>query len=66
MVSSVRWIETVRQQYADGVRCWLELGPKAVLGKMVGQCLDQLDEAARAELQVMLVNSCESLENFNI
>ena len=27
---------------------------------------DQLDEAARAELQVMLVNSCESLENFNI
>lgn len=66
MVSSVRWIETIRQQYADGVRCWLELGPKAVLGKMVGQCLDQLDEAARAELRVMLVNSCESLENFNI
>ena len=66
MVSSVRWIETMRQQYADGVRCWLELGPKAVLGKMVGQCLDQLDEATRADLRVMLVDSLESVENLNV
>ena len=33
MVSPVRWIETVRNQYANGARFWLELGPKAVLGE---------------------------------
>lgn len=39
MVSPVRWIDSVRNQYADGARRWLELGPKAVLGKMVSACL---------------------------
>ena len=65
MTSSVLWIKTVRNQYADGVRRWVEVGPKAVLGKMVPACLNHLDEAARQELRVELVNSLESVENFS-
>ena len=38
---------------------------KAVLGKMVPACLNHLDEAARQELRVELVNSLESVENFS-
>lgn len=64
MTSSVRWIETIQNQYDDGVRRWVELGPKAVLGKMVGQCLTGLDEAARADIVTELVNSPETLEHF--
>lgn len=39
MTSPVRWIDSVRHQFDDGARHWLELGPKAVLGKMVEPCL---------------------------
>ncbi|MDR3320117.1 MAG: ACP S-malonyltransferase [Desulfovibrio sp.] len=52
MASPVRWIETIRNQYADGARSWLELGPKALLGKMVEPCLGALatsDELLRRD-----------------
>lgn len=53
MISPVRWVETVRNQYNDGVRFWLELGTKALLGKMVKPCLascaDDID-APRVDL----------------
>ncbi|MDR2054329.1 MAG: ACP S-malonyltransferase [Desulfovibrio sp.] len=39
MTSPVRWTETIRSQYADGARRWLELGPKSLLGRMVEACL---------------------------
>jgi len=42
MTSSVRWIETIGAQWNDGVRHWLELGPKAVLSKMVEPILAAL------------------------
>ena len=35
MVSGVRWIDTINNQWKDGVRKWLELGPRGVLTKMV-------------------------------
>lgn len=40
MTSPVRWIEIMRAQYTDGLRSFLEVGPKAVLSKMVDRCLD--------------------------
>jgi len=58
MVSSVRWIETVRRLHADGARCWLELGPKAVLGKMTATCLAGI--ADEADLRVELVHDAAS------
>lgn len=39
MTSSVRWVDTVRAMAKAGTACWLELGPKQVLGKMVQPCL---------------------------
>lgn len=35
MTSSVRWIDTITNQWNDGTRQWLEVGPKGVLSKMV-------------------------------
>ena len=40
------------------LRRWLELGPKAVLGKMVAPCL--ADRAQADQLTVELVNNAES------
>jgi [acyl-carrier-protein] S-malonyltransferase len=48
MTSPVRWTETIRSQYADGARRWLELGPKSLLGRMVEECLSGL--TARGEM----------------
>ncbi len=39
MASSVRWIETITNQWNAGVRQWIELGPKNVLGKMLAPIL---------------------------
>ena len=65
MVSPVRWIETVRNQYANGARFWLELGPKAVLGKMVAPCLNGIAVGSDA-LRVELVSTLESLTAFSL
>ena len=40
MTSSVRWIDTITAQYTDGVRNFVECGPKGVLSKMVKPILD--------------------------
>ncbi|MBO4683886.1 MAG: malonyl CoA-ACP transacylase, partial [Desulfovibrio sp.] len=43
MVSPVRWIEIMEHMHADGMRAYLEVGPKAVLGKMVSKCVPSMD-----------------------
>ncbi len=45
MTSSVQWINTMQNQWSDGARSFLEVGPKAVLSKMVGPCLKPITEA---------------------
>jgi [acyl-carrier-protein] S-malonyltransferase len=42
MTSSVRWIATIGAQWNNGIRHWLELGPKAVLSKMIAPILTAL------------------------
>ncbi len=42
MTSSVQWIKTMQNQHADGINTYLEVGPKAVLSKMVAPCLASL------------------------
>jgi [acyl-carrier-protein] S-malonyltransferase len=45
MAGSVRWIETIGNQWNDGVRRWVELGPKNILGKMLQPILTQCGAA---------------------
>ncbi|BBD07300.1 ACP S-malonyltransferase [Desulfovibrio ferrophilus] len=44
MVSPVRWIEINQTQYRGGSRTFIEIGPKGVLAKMLGQNLKGLDK----------------------
>lgn len=44
MTSSVMWIDTICNQYRAGIRTWTEVGPKGVLGKMLGQILKPVSE----------------------
>lgn len=39
MVSSVYWIETVCNQWNDGIRTWYEFGPQGILTRMMRQIL---------------------------
>ena len=64
MVSPVRWIETVRNQYANGARFWLELGPKDIeknqcvlarrdSGEKVFVSLDNIEETVKTMLDAV-------------
>ncbi len=44
MTSSVRWIDIMGNLYKDGVRTFLEVGPKGVLSKMVKPNLEGLPD----------------------
>ncbi len=45
MTSSVLWTSTMQNLYASGARRFVELGPKSVLTKLVGQNLEGKDDA---------------------
>jgi len=45
MTSSVLWTTTMQALYAAGARRFVELGPKSVLTKLVGQNLEGADDA---------------------
>ncbi|MCR5814662.1 MAG: ACP S-malonyltransferase [Desulfovibrio sp.] len=53
MVSPVRWLESVRAQYQDGLRAWLEAGPKSLLLRLVNTCLE---DYADADLECVAVS----------
>lgn len=56
MISPVCWVNLIRNLYLAGVRWWLEISPRAVLGKMVGPSLAGM--AGQCDtLRVDLVNS---------
>ncbi|SBW09055.1 Malonyl CoA-acyl carrier protein transacylase [uncultured delta proteobacterium] len=65
MTSSVRWIDTISSQYADGVRRFVECGPKGVLSKMVKPILDAQPSAPAPEsYSVATVGNREQAEAF--
>lgn len=65
MTSSVRWIETITAQWDGGIRCWLELGPKAVLSKMLSPILSTLRNAPQNEYSSAKVCTSEEIGSFS-
>jgi len=63
MTSSVRWIETIIAQWNDGIRHWLELGPKAVLSKMVAPILAALPVPEGSAYTAECVKVPEQVQN---
>ncbi len=65
MTSSVRWIDTISSQYADGVRRFVECGPKGVLSKMVKPILDARPDAPSPDsYAVTAVGNLEQAASF--
>ena len=64
MTSPVLWIDTVRGQWQDGTRVWLESGPKGVLSRMIKPILAEPRAAANApEAVVLAVDSLDAARN---
>lgn len=59
MTSSVLWIDTIRTQWANGVRAWLEIGPKGALTRMIKPILEGV---AQEECPALSVGSLEAVE----
>lgn len=63
MISPVYWYNLIRNLYLAGVRWWMEISPRAVLGKMIGPSLAGI--AGQCEsLRVDLINSLSSVMNY--
>ena len=60
MTSSVLWIDTIANQWRDGLRAWLEMGPKPVLTKMVRPCLDAVPVPADADIKALHADGPEA------
>lgn len=54
MTSSVHWVQTIENQYADGMRTYVELGPKGVLSRLISQILKD-----REDIKTLSVGSLE-------
>lgn len=65
MISPVYWVHIIRSLYLAGARWYMEISPRAVLGKMVGPSLAGI--AAECDnLRVDLINSLTSILNTTI
>jgi [acyl-carrier-protein] S-malonyltransferase len=64
MTSSVQWILTIRNQFNAGIRCFVECGPKNVLGKMVAPILEGEPGAAEGVYKSVSVSSAVELQEF--
>ena len=62
MISSVLWIDTVTSQWHDGIRSWVEVGPKGALSRMVKPILEAIP--AGEEYSVASVSSLEAAQAF--
>lgn len=62
MVSSVLWSDTIANQWRDGVRSWIEVGPKGTLSRMVKPILDAVP--VEEEVDIRAVGSLEAVREF--
>ncbi len=62
MTSSVLWTQTIANQHADGLRFFVELGPKGALTRMIAQILK--DKAEVGTLAVSNLEQTAAVEDF--
>lgn len=62
MISSVLWIDTITNQWENGIRSWLEIGPKGVLSRMIKPILDALPSPEA--FSVESISSLSAIENW--
>ena len=62
MTSSVLWIDTVSNQWHDGVRSWVEVGPKGALSRMIKPILDTIPGTGEEEIRSL--GNLEAIEQF--
>lgn len=60
MISPVFWVDLIRNLYIAGTRWWIEISPRAVLGKMIGPSVSGIG-AQCDTLRVDLINSLNSI-----
>jgi [acyl-carrier-protein] S-malonyltransferase len=53
MTSSVLWTQSIRNQYEDGLRTFVELGPKGVLSRMIAPILKDKDDVAAVNINTL-------------
>lgn len=59
MTSSVQWIKTMQQAWKDDIHSFVEIGPKAILGKMVQPCLKEFNITS-SDIDVKHINTPET------
>ena len=62
MISSVLWIDTIANQWHDGIRSWVEVGPKGTLSRMVKPILDAVP--VEEEVTITAVGSLGGVNAF--
>ncbi len=60
MISPVLWTKLVQNQYEDGFRSWIELGPKGVLTRLVSQILKD-----KKDIKTKFVDKMEKFEELS-
>lgn len=62
MISPVWWMNIIRNLYLAGVRWWMEISPRSVLGKMLGPSVAALGADADS-MRIELINSLSHIMN---
>lgn len=65
MISPVYWLNVIRNLYLAGARWWMEISPRAVLGKMIGPSLAGIIGQCES-LRVDLINSLSSVLHYSL
>lgn len=63
MTSSVYWIETICNQYENGVRKWFEFGPQGILTRMMRQII-KVNEGADSCFETIHIPNLEEADNY--
>lgn len=64
MVSPVHWIDVINNQWEDGIRHWIEVGPKGVLSRMVPPILEHT--SMKESGTIHFIDSVAALAHFTL